>query len=226
MKEKVNTVVVGGGQAGLSSSYHLTRQNREHVVLEKDRIGESWKSKKWDSFTLVTPNWQLRLPGFAYDGDDPDGFLTHDEVAQYVDDYANQFNPPVRIGVEATSVEEGNNGDGFRVETNAGKLQADNVVVATGTFQQPNIPDFSQRISPDVVQMHSSWYRNPEALPPGRCPGGRRRTVGLPDCRGTVPERQKSLPVYQQHQTGSQTLSREGFHLVAGQNGRDRQHGG
>jgi putative flavoprotein involved in K+ transport len=151
----------------LSTSYHLTKQNREHVILEKDRIGESWKSKKWDSFTLVTPNWQLRLPGFAYDGNDPDGFLTRDEVAEYVDDYASQFNPPIRLGVEASSVEKGNNGDGFRVETNAGELEADNVVVATGTFQKPSIPDFSLRISPDVVQMHSSRYRNPEVLPPG-----------------------------------------------------------
>jgi putative flavoprotein involved in K+ transport len=167
MTKRYDTVVIGGGQAGLSTSYHLTEKKREHVVLEKDRVGESWKSKKWDSFTLVTPNWQLRLPGFEYDGDDPDGFLTRDDVAQYVDDFAAMFDPPVRLGVEASSVENGKNGGGLKVKTNAGELEADNVVVATGTFQRPNIPDYSQQISPDVVQMHSSLYRNPESLPAG-----------------------------------------------------------
>lgn len=167
MAERIDTVVIGGGQAGLSTSYHLTEQKREHVVLEKDRVRESWKSKKWDSFTLVTPNWQLRLPGFAYDGEDPDDFLTRDEVAQYVDDFAAMFDPPVRLGVEASSIEKGYNGGGLKVKANAGELEADNVVVASGTFQRPNIPDFSQQISPDVVQMHSSLYRNPESLPAG-----------------------------------------------------------
>lgn len=167
MTERLDTVIIGGGQAGLSLSYYLTQEGREHAVLEKDRPGEAWRSKRWDSFTLVTPNWQLQLPGFDYAGDDPDGFSTRDEVVQYIDDYVDLFNPPLRLGVEATAVDGKNNGGGFRIETDAGALEASNVVMATGTFQKPKIPAFSQQISPDIVQVHSSRYRNPEGLPPG-----------------------------------------------------------
>jgi putative flavoprotein involved in K+ transport len=165
--QPVDTVVIGGGQAGLSVSYYLTEQGREHVVLEKDRPAESWRSKKWDSFTLVTPNRQLQLPGFAYQGDDPHGFLTRDQVVQYLDDFVAMSDPPLRLGVEATSVEGKPTGNGFRVETDTGILEASNVVVATGTFQRPRIPAFGQQSSPAVAQMHSSRYRNPERLRPG-----------------------------------------------------------
>ena len=167
MAEQLDTIVIGGGQAGLSVSYYLTQQDREHVVLEKNRPGEAWRSQKWDSFTLVTPNRQMQLPGFAYDGDDPDGFLTRDEVVQYIDDFVASFHPPLHLGVEALSVEGKATGDGFTVGTDAGILEASNVVIATGTFQKPNIPVFSPRISPAVAQIHSSRYRNPERLRPG-----------------------------------------------------------
>jgi putative flavoprotein involved in K+ transport len=167
MTQQFDTVVIGGGQAGLSASYYLAQQDREHVVLEKDRPGESWKSKKWDSFTLITPNWQMKLPGFEYGGDDPDGFLSREEVAQYIDDFAASFDPPFRLGVEATSVKRDGEGNGFRIETDAGALEASNVIVAPGTFQRPKIPSGSQRISAGVVQVHSSRYRNPQQLPPG-----------------------------------------------------------
>jgi putative flavoprotein involved in K+ transport len=167
MTNRFDTVVIGGGQAGLSISYYLTQQGREHIVLERDQVGNAWRSKKWDSFTLITPNWQLQLPGFPYEGDDPDGYMDRDGVIQYIDNYVDLFNPPLRLGVEVTSVEEKEDEDGFLIETDAGALEASNVVVATGTFQRPRIPDFSQRIAPDVVQLHSSLYRNPQRLPPG-----------------------------------------------------------
>lgn len=169
MAEQIDTVVIGGGQAGLSISYYLTQEDRQHVVLEKNRIGESWRSRRWDSFTLVTPNWQLKLPGFSYDGDDPDGFLKRDEVVRYLEDYAATFNPPIRLGVEAKTV-KGNGkgeGEGFIVDTSTGVLEASNVVVATGTFQKPRIPNFSRHIPPRVSQLHSSHYQHPDALPPG-----------------------------------------------------------
>ena len=163
----VDTVIIGGGQAGLAASYHLTQAGREHIVLEKDRVGEAWRSQKWDSFTLVTPNWWLRLPGFAYEGDDPDGYLTRDEVIRYVDAYVRHLNPPLRLGVEVTSVEAGDNGGGFTVQTSVGQWEAANVIVATGTFQKPKIPLYSRHLAPHLLQLHTSRYRNPQELPPG-----------------------------------------------------------
>lgn len=160
-----SAVVIGGGQAGLAVSYHLTRADCDHVVLERDRIGERWRSEKWDSFTLVTPNWLNRLPGFAYQGDEPDGFLTREEVVTYLEDYVDHFDPPVRCGVEATAVHR--NGAGFLVETTAGAYDTENVIVATGTFQRPRIPDFSADVPSSVRQLHSSRYRNPDRLPSG-----------------------------------------------------------
>jgi len=165
--EYFDTVIVGAGQAGLAVSYYLTQQNREHVLLERQRIGEAWRSAKWDSFTLVTPNWMLQLPGFIYKFDHPDGFLTRDEVVQYLDNYVDQFDLPVRTGVEVTAVEGTDSGARFRLETNIGPFAASNVVIATGTFQKPKIPAFSSQLASHLHQIHSSEYRNPDELPPG-----------------------------------------------------------
>lgn len=167
MAEQINTVVIGGGQAGLSISYYLTQQDHEHVILEKNRIGETWRSRRWDSFTLVTPNRQMQLPGFPYDGDNPDGYLSREEIVQYLEDYAAMFNPPVRLGIEATAVKSNSGGEGYKIETSAGVLSASNVVIATGTFQKPSIPEFSQKIAPQIVQIHSSQFQNSDTLPPG-----------------------------------------------------------
>lgn len=165
MTARFNTIVIGAGHAGLATSYYLTQQGRNHIVLEKQRIGEAWRSAKWDSFTLVTPNWALRLPGFPYQGDDPDGFLTRDEVVRYLEAYSRSFNAPVRTGIEVTSIEQ--DGARFRVSTDSGVFEADNVVIAAGTFQMPRIPAYSTRISGHIRQLHSSQYRNPQALPEG-----------------------------------------------------------
>lgn len=165
--EQKDTVIIGGGQTGLTMSYLLTEQGRDHVVLEKgQRIGESWRSR-WDSFTLVTPNWQLQLPGHAYDGDDPDGFLPRDEVVAYLEAYADSFDPPLRFGVEVTGVEKNESGDGYLVHTTESVYKATNVVVAVGTFQFPDIPAFSNDVPESITQLHSSDYRNPDALPEG-----------------------------------------------------------
>ena len=96
MPPEREAIVIGGGQAGLAMSYYLSEVNCDHIVLERDRIGERWRSEKWDSFTLVTPNWMNRLPGFPYQGTDPDGFLTRDEVVAYLEEYVEYFDPPVR----------------------------------------------------------------------------------------------------------------------------------
>jgi putative flavoprotein involved in K+ transport len=165
MAEHVDTIVIGAGQAGLATSYHLTQQGQNHLVLEKARVGEAWRSGRWDSFTLVTPNWALRLPGFAYQGESPNGFLGREEVIRYLEDYVRLFNPPLRLGVEVSAVRAA--GDGFTVETSDGDLYAHNVVVASGSFQQPKIPSFAAQIAPHIVQLHSSQYRNPQQLPAG-----------------------------------------------------------
>lgn len=162
-----DTVVIGGGQSGLTMSYLLTEQDRDHVVLEKSgRIGETWRNR-WDSFTLVTPRWQLQLPGHEYDGDDPDGFAPRDEVVEYLEDYAAAFDPPIRFGVTVTGVEDVPDGVGYVVRTTEGDYRAQNVVVAVGTFQQPAIPSFADDVPADVTQLHSSDYRNPDQLPEG-----------------------------------------------------------
>jgi putative flavoprotein involved in K+ transport len=165
--ESVDTIVIGAGQAGLSISYHLTQQNHPHLLLEKDRIGEVWRSQRWDSFGLILPNWTLRLSGHEYDGDAPDGFLARDEIVEYLERYASKFNPPVRLGVEASSVEMDPNGTGFLVRTKAGDLQSTNVVVTVGSFQKPKTPPYSRKISSHIHQIHSSQYRNPGDLPKG-----------------------------------------------------------
>jgi putative flavoprotein involved in K+ transport len=165
MTERFNTIIVGAGQSGLAVSYYLTQQKRNHVLLEKQRIAEAWRSGKWDSFTLVSPNWSTRLPGFDYSGSDPDGYLTREQVVQHIEDYIRLFNPPVRTGIEVTCVKGVKNG--FTVETNQSVLEAANVVVATGAFQKPNIPAYSAKISTPILQLHSSQYRNPQQLPDG-----------------------------------------------------------
>lgn len=166
MAGAVDTVVVGGGQAGLSASYHLTRHGREHVVLEQGRVGETWRTRRWDGFRLNTPNLFLQLPGHAYDGDDPEGFLTRDETVAYLERYAGIAQAPLVTGVRVSSARPRPEG-GFALETSDGTLEAANLVVATGAFQQAAPPAVSGDVPADVLQLHSGDYVRPEQLPPG-----------------------------------------------------------
>lgn len=159
-------VVVGGGQAGLSMSWHLVRAGVEHVVLERGTACHDWADRRWDAFTLVTPNWQCQLPGYAYDGEDPDGFMTRDQVVAWLRRYPATFGAPLHEGVTVTALREAPGG-GFALTTTAGALTADQVVVATGGYHQPLLPAVSQRLPDDVVQLHSAQYRSPQALPDG-----------------------------------------------------------
>jgi len=162
----IDTVVVGGGQAGLAMSYYLKQEGREHVVLEKaSAVANAWRNQRWDSFTLVTPNFQVRMPGAEYNGNDPHGFMLLTEVVQYFDDYVERFKLPVHCNVEVLSVEK--LGDRYLLRTSEGEYEADNVVIATGLYQAPKIPQFSERIPSNVLQIHSMEYKNPSLLPDG-----------------------------------------------------------
>jgi putative flavoprotein involved in K+ transport len=162
-----DVVVVGGGQAGLSMSYCLAQRGIDHVVLERDRIASEWRAARWDSFCLVTPNWQCRLPGFPYAGDDPDGFMVRDEIVDYVESYAAFFGPPVAEGVTVTGLTSEGAEGGFVLDTTEGEMTAGQVVIATGGYHVPRIPRFAERLAPTVVQISSSQYINAESLPAG-----------------------------------------------------------
>jgi putative flavoprotein involved in K+ transport len=164
----IDTVVIGAGHAGLVMSNRLQDAGREHVVLERrETLGGGWQDR-WDGFQLVSPNFVSRLPGFPYDGDDPDGFMTRDEIVGRTRRYAEVIGAPVVLGAEVTRLGvDGGGGRRFHLETTAGPVDADSVVSATGAFHVPRIPSGAAAISPDVTQMHAHHYRHPDQLPPG-----------------------------------------------------------
>lgn len=166
MIETINTVVVGGGQAGIAASEHLTKCRVPHVVLERGRIAERWRSERWDSLVANGPAWHDRFPGMEFPGTSPNAFPPKEDVAAYFEAYAGMIGSPVRCGVEVTSVKRAPGRRSLLVETSAGVIEAQNVIAATGPFQRPSIP----QIVPDdsgVLQLHSSAYRNPGQLPDG-----------------------------------------------------------
>lgn len=173
-RERIETVIIGGGQAGLATSYCLQQLGREHIVLERaSQPGHAWR-QRWDSFTLVTPNWMFRLPGAAYSGDAPDGFMPRDEVILAFERYVTDYSLPVQFGAEVLSVEllagsrhSATSQANYLVRTRATEYEATNVVIATGLFQRAKIPTFSGALPAHVQQLPSEQYRNPAALPPG-----------------------------------------------------------
>jgi putative flavoprotein involved in K+ transport len=158
-------IVVGAGQAGLSTSYCLQQRGIEHVVLEANAVGHSWRTERWDTFCLVTPNWQCKLPGHSYSGPDPFGFMGRDEIVRYLEDYARAFQPPLETGVRVTSLVERRGR--FELETSAGAFSAAQVVVAVGSYHLKSVPPMASGLPANVLQLHSAHYRNPESLPPG-----------------------------------------------------------
>ena len=166
MTTHVNTIVIGGGQAGLSVSYFLARQGCEHLVLEQASVpADAWRNHRWDSFTLNTPNWQSQLPGAPVLGN-PDAFMSREDIVAHLETYAARL--PVRYGTRVKSVERDSRWGSYLVVTESGEtLVARNVVIATGLYQRPNIPTFSADFPAKIRQVHSDAYRNPQALPQG-----------------------------------------------------------
>jgi cation diffusion facilitator CzcD-associated flavoprotein CzcO len=165
MSDQVDVVIVGAGQAGLAISRELTQADVAHVVLERGQVGETWRGR-WDSFCLVTPNWFCQLPGHPYDSDDPDGFMLRDEVVAYLERYAAGFEAPVREGIEVTALRSGPDG-GFLLETSAGEIMAQRVVLSTGAYQRPHRPAGAATLPEDLHQIDVENYRNPADLPAG-----------------------------------------------------------
>lgn len=164
--ETVGTLIVGGGQAGLAMSEQLSKRGLSHLILERHRIAERWRSERWDALHANGPAWHDKLPSLTIAGVDPDGFATREQMVDYFVSYAESIAAPLRCGVAVTALSKKADGTGFRAETSAGAIEATNVVAATGPFQRPLIPPV---VPPDsgIVQMHSAQYRNPGQLPDG-----------------------------------------------------------
>jgi putative flavoprotein involved in K+ transport len=166
MNPAVDVVIVGAGQAGLSLSHELAAAGVDHIVLERGRVGETWRGR-WDSFCLVIPNWTVQLPGGGYRGDDPDGFMPRNEIVSHLAAYAQSFRAPVREGVTVTSLEAGDDG-GFVLRTSEGEVGAREVVLASGGYQKPYRPEAAVQIPTSVHTMDAEAYVNPIMLPPGK----------------------------------------------------------
>ena len=163
-------VIIGAGQAGLSVSWYLGRAGIDHLVVEAETPTHAWADSRWDNFTLVTPNWHCRLPGYTYDGPDPDGFMTRDEVVDWLAGWLDTFDPPVRTHTRVTRLRQ-NGHAGFEL-TLAGSdgvelVTCDQVVIATGGYPLPVIPPYASSLDPSITQIHSEQYFNPEQLPDG-----------------------------------------------------------
>ena len=162
--ERADSIVIGGGQAGLATGHELARLGVEHVILERDRVASMWRGL-WDGFCINTPNWSLTLPGHAYDGDDPDGFLTREGIVGYLERYATSADSPVREGVGVTSLRPAD--DGFRLETTNGPIDARTVVVCTGAFQRAFRPPGAESLPERLLAIDTRDYQDPSLLPEG-----------------------------------------------------------
>jgi len=163
--ERVETLVIGGGQAGLTMSHRLRQHGLSHLVLERGRIAERWRSERWDGLRFQFPNWSVRLPDFAFPHTDADGFATADQIVDFIAAYAAFVAPPIRCNVEVTRLRRSGDAFGFVAETPHGAIEARNVVVATGPYQRPIRPHLFDDAG--IFEVHASRYANPDQLPGG-----------------------------------------------------------
>lgn len=162
---KVDTVVIGGGQAGIAMSEHLSALNISHLVLEKNRIAEAWRTRRWDSLVANGPAWHDKFPNMDFD-EHQDAFINHNEVADYFERYAKKIDAPIHTDVEVFKAKRNESGPGFIVETSKGNIEAKRIVAATGAFQKAVIPKIANQ-DPNMFQIHSDSYKNPDQLPEG-----------------------------------------------------------
>jgi len=168
MIERIESIIIGAGQAGCSLSYYLNQAGREHILLEKStQVADAWRNRRWDSFTLVTPNWTFQLPGAEYDGPDPHGFMPKSEIVRRFEQYEQDHHFPIRYSTEVTRIEPADHHYRYRLLTRDATIESRNVILATGQFQQAKIPSFAAHLPPDILQIPSDAYRNPGQLPPG-----------------------------------------------------------
>ncbi len=164
--ERIHTIVIGAGQAGLAASHELSARGIEHVVLERGVVGHTWRTRRWRSFRLVSPNSLNLLPGYEYDGPEPESFLDTTGLLAYLEGYAASFGAPVRTGISVVEIRRADGG-GYRVKMDGGDLEADHVIVATGAFGDPSVPALAANLSPEIHSIHASDYWAPENLPAG-----------------------------------------------------------
>jgi putative flavoprotein involved in K+ transport len=164
---RYDAVIIGGGQAGLAMSRVLHDVGREHVILERARVAERWRSERWDTLRFQFPNWTIELPGDRYSGEDPDAFAGADEIAKVLERYALSNSAPVIEGCEVTALERDPSTNDLVLATSNGEVKAANVVVATGPFQRPAIPPLSHHLPEHILQLDPTRYRRPDNLPPG-----------------------------------------------------------
>ena len=161
----LEVVVIGGGQAGLAAGACLAQMKIEHLVVEKGEIGESWRRYRWDNFSLVTPNWTINLPGYQYDGTEPNGFLTRDEFVQILEKYAEEKNVCVRTGLHIFRAIRSPNG--WQLETSNGEIKCRALIIATSNYQKPNIPELENSLDPEIYSLSSAEYKSSNKLPTG-----------------------------------------------------------
>lgn len=164
--EQLESLIIGGGQAGIAMSAQLSKRGRPHLVLERHRIAERWRSERWDGLRLQSPNSEVHFSDYPFPYTDPNAFASAGDIANFITAFADTVAAPVRCGVAATTMRRRDNGAGFRIETSQGPIEAANVVVATGAFQRPIIPALLPKDA-DIFQVHAVAYRNPDQLPDG-----------------------------------------------------------
>lgn len=164
-QQVLDTIIIGAGHAGLAVSYCLSERSINHLVIERGEVANSWRNERWNSLKLLTPNWQSRLPGFSYSGDDPDGFMSTREVIEFIDDYARYCKAPVRTGTTVISLKQHPNG--YQVTTERGHWHCRSVVIASGACNLPSTPKIAEAVPADIQQVTSWKYRNPDQLEAG-----------------------------------------------------------